>query len=105
MIHHSDHGVQDASGVYVEQVERAGARVSMAAVGNRYENAQAESFFKTLKREEVWLTEYRTFAEAQANLGRFIEAVDNRKRLHSSLGDVPPVEYEAAHVRNGGPSL
>ncbi len=53
-----------------------------------------ESFFKTLKREEVYLHDYRTFEEAEANLSRFIEDVGNRKRLHSSLGYRPPVEFE-----------
>ena len=53
-----------------------------------------ESFFKTLKREEVYLHDYRTFEEAEANLSRFIEDVYNRKRLHSSLGYRPPVEFE-----------
>jgi putative transposase len=53
-----------------------------------------ESFFKTLKREEVYLHDYRTFEEAEANLSRFIEDVSSRKRLHWSLGYRPPVEFE-----------
>jgi transposase InsO family protein len=53
-----------------------------------------ESFFKTLKREEVYLHDRRTFEEAEANLSRFIEDVYSRKRLHSSLGYRPPVEFE-----------
>jgi putative transposase len=96
LIHHSDRGVQYASLAYVARLERAGARVSMSAKGNPYDNAKAESFFKTLKREEVYLQEYRTFDEAETNLGHFIEAVYNAKRLHSSLGYLPPVEFEAA---------
>ena len=96
LIHHSDRGVQYASLAYVARLEQAGARVSMSAKGNPYDNAKAESFFKTLKREEVYLQEYRTFAEAESNLGHFIEAVYNQKRLHSSLGYLPPVEFEAA---------
>lgn len=96
LIHHSDHGVQYTSGDYVAALEAVGARISMAARGNPYENAKAESFFKTLKHEEVYLKEYRTFEEAAANLERFIEAVYNTKRLHSSLGYLPPVEFEAA---------
>lgn len=95
LIHHSDRGVQYASLTYVARLEQAGARVSMSAKGNPYDNAKAESFFKTLKREEVNLQDYRTFAEAEANLGHFIEAVYNQKRLHSSLGYLPPVEFEA----------
>ncbi len=101
LIHHSDRGVQYASGAYVERLEGAGARISMAARGNPYENAQAESFFKTLKHEEVYLKEYRTFEEALMNLEPFIEAVYNTKRLHSSLGYRPPVEFEAAWAMAG----
>ncbi len=90
-----------ASAAYVARLDGAGARLSMSAVGNPDDNAKAESFFKTLKREEVYLHEYRTFHEAEANLGRFIEDVYNRKRLHSSLGYRPPAEFEAAHTANG----
>ena len=96
LIHHSDRGVQYASLAYVARLEQADARVSMSAKGNPYDNAKAESFFKTLKREEVNLQEYRTFAEAERNLSLFIEAVYNVKRLHSSLGYLPPAEFEAA---------
>ena len=97
LIHHSDRGVQYASRAYVERLEAVGARPSMSAVGNPYDNAKAEAFFKTLKREEVYLTEYRDFAEAEAGIERFIEEVYNRKRLHSALGYRPPVEFEAIH--------
>lgn len=68
----------------------------MAARGNPYENALAESFFATLKREEVYLHDYPTFAEANANLARFLDDVYNHKRLHSNLGYRPPSEFEAA---------
>ena len=97
-IHDSAQGVQYASGEYVTRQESAGARISMAAVGNPYENAKAESFFRTLKMEEVYLKDYQTFEEAQQNIGEFIEEVYNKKRLHSSLGYVPPVEFEADHA-------
>jgi transposase InsO family protein len=90
--------VQYASSAYVAQLEHADVRISMAAAGNPYENATAESFFKTLKCEEVYLKDYRTFAEAETNLGSFIEAVYNHKRLHSSLGYLPPAEFEAAYL-------
>ncbi|MBA3358884.1 MAG: transposase, partial [Thermoleophilaceae bacterium] len=78
-----------------------GARASMSARGNPYENARAESFFKTLKREEVYLKEYRTFEEAQRHLAQFIDDVYNTKRLHSSLGYRPPAEFEEAHLLAG----
>ena len=67
----------------------------MSAVGNPYDNAKAESFFKTLKQEEVYLKEYDSFTDAEQNLTDFIEKVYNEKRLHSSLGYVPPAEFEA----------
>jgi len=66
----------------------------MSGKGNPYDNAKAESFFKTLKREEVYLKEYQTFSEAERNIGPFVEAVYNQKRLHSSLGYRSPAEFE-----------
>jgi len=91
--------MQYASCAYVERLEAIGALASMSAKGNPYDNAKAESFFKTLKREEVYLKQYRTFAEAEANIGQFIEDVYNQKCLHSSLGYLPPVEFETLHYQ------
>ncbi len=98
MIHHSDRGVQYASHKYIEQLQAIGVQISMSAVGNPYDNAKAESFFKTLKQEEVYLQEYYSFADTEQNLTTFIEKVYNEKRLHSSLGYVPPAEFEAASI-------
>lgn len=98
LIHHSDRGVQYASSAYIARLHDAGVQVSMSATGNPYDNAKAESFFKTLKREEVYLNTYQTFADAEANLGQFIGDVYNAKRLHSSLGYLPPIEFEANDV-------
>ena len=98
LIHHSDRGVQYASGEYIGRLQEVGAKISMAALGNPYENAKAESFFRTLKIEEVYLKDYRTFEEAEQNMGHFIEEVYNKKRLHSSLGYLPPVEFETQHA-------
>ena len=97
LIHHSDRGVQYASSEYVARLQSIEAQVSMSAVGNPYDNAKAESFFKTLKREEVYLKQYQTFQEAQDNIRQFIEDVYNTKRLHSSLGYLPPTEFEEAY--------
>jgi putative transposase len=94
-IHHSDRGVQYACRDYVGRLEAAGARISMAAKGTPRENAQAESFFRTLKHEEIYLNDYEDGREAKQAVGRFIERVYNEKRLHSSLGYRPPNEFEA----------
>jgi putative transposase len=94
LIHHSDQGVQYACREYVAVLEQAGARISMAAKGTPRENAQAESFFRTLKYEEVYLHEYESIHEVKPSVGRFIESVYNEKRLHSSLGYRPPSEFE-----------
>jgi putative transposase len=99
LIHHSDRGVQYASYAYTERLLSLGIQISMSAKGNAYDNAKAESFFKTLKQEEVYLKEYQTFEEASANIGQFIDDVYNTKRLHSSLGYVPPIEFEMAYFQ------
>jgi transposase InsO family protein len=93
-IHHSDRGTQYASKEYVERLKETGARISMAGKGNPYENAQAESFFKTLKREEVNLQRYEDIHEAKAAVSRYIDEIYNPLRLHSAIGYLSPVEYE-----------
>jgi transposase InsO family protein len=95
-VHHSDRGVQYASGRYTDVLGAHGAQISMSRRGNPYDNAVAESFMKTLKYEEVYREDYRDLAEAQCSIQRFLEQVYNEKRLHSALGYLPPVEFEAA---------
>lgn len=94
-IHHSDHGVQYACNEYVSILKEQGILSSMAKQGNPYENANAESFFKTFKYEEVYLNEYHTVDDVIERVPYFIEQVYNAKRLHSSIGYVSPNEFEA----------
>lgn len=93
-IHHSDRGVQYASEDYVNLLISRGFRVSMSRKGNPYDNAFAETFMKTLKYEEILLWNYETYAEVIERVPYFIEEVYNKKRLHSSLGYLPPEEFE-----------
>ncbi len=94
IIHHSDRGVQYACQDYVEVLKEHQFEISMSAVGNPYDNAFAESFIKTLKKEEVYLWEYESFTDVVERIPQFIEIVYNRKRVHSGIQYLPPVEFE-----------
>lgn len=95
-IHHSDQGVQYAAYAYTDLLKEHGVQISMAAVGKAEENGYAERFMRTIKEEEVNLSEYLDFGDAHQQIGRFIEDVYMTKRIHSSLGYLTPVEYEYA---------
>jgi putative transposase len=95
LIHHSDRGAQYACAEYSALLTAHGIQPSMSRVASPYDNAMAESFMSTLKREEVDGREYRTAQAARGSIGRFIEAVYNRQRLHSALNYLAPVEFEA----------
>jgi putative transposase len=93
-IHHSDRGVQYACRDYIAVLEQAQMQISMSRTANPYDNAHMESFFKTLKYEEVHLANYETYDDVSQRIPHFIEEVYNSKRLHSALGYLPPTEYE-----------
>lgn len=94
VIHHSDRGVQYLCDDYVELLQKHGFHVSCSRKGNPYDNAWTESFMKTLKYEEIYMGNYETYLDVVENLPHFIEEIYNKKRLHSSLGYVPPEEFE-----------
>ena len=94
-IHHSDQGVQYAATDYVAVLKALGVEISMAEVGHAEQNGYAERVIRTIKEEEVYLSEYRDSEEALTQIGDFIEDVYLRKRIHSSLGYMTPLEFEA----------
>jgi putative transposase len=94
VIHHSDQGIQYASEEYIAELQSYGFEISMSRLGNPYDNATMESFFKTLKYEEVYLYEYESYEDVMERIPYFIEAVYNQKRLHSGIGYLTPEEYE-----------
>jgi putative transposase len=99
LVHHSDRGVQYACGDYIQQLLAAAIQPSMSRIACPYDNAQAESFMKTLKAEEVDGRTYRDLAHARAEIGGFIETVYNRQRLHSALDYLSPEEFESDRSR------
>ena len=102
LVHHSDRGVQYASGDYTGLLKDRQITISMSRKGNPYDNAFCESFMKTLKYDEVHRQEYRDLAEARASIEHFLERVYNQKRLHSALGYAAPVDFENGLRRAAG---
>jgi transposase InsO family protein len=96
-MHHSDQGIQYAAKGYVKRLQSVGTELSMAAKGQPTQNAYAERVIRTIKEEEVYLSEYPDYATAYREIGHFIEDVYQTKRIHSALGYLTPAEFEAAY--------
>ena len=94
-MHHSDQGVQYAAHAYTDLLKHYEVQISMATQGKPEENGYAERLMRTIKEEEVDLSEYTDFADVYRQIGRFLEDVYNTKRIHSALGYLTPVEFEA----------
>ena len=103
-IHHSDQGVQYAANDYVRLLEKNEIAISMAGVGKAYENGYAERLMRTIKEEEVDLSEYRNFNEVYERIEEFLEEVYMQKRIHSSLTYLTPSEFETQWRRKQLPS-
>jgi putative transposase len=93
-IHHSDQGIQYANDGYVGLLRSVGCQISMAAGGEPTENGYAERLVRTIKEEHIALTEYESYGDAYRQLGRFLDDTYQRKRIHSALGYVTPIEFE-----------
>lgn len=94
-IHHSDQGVQYAATAYTQVLQDAQVQISMAEQGEAWQNGYAERLIRTIKEEEVDLSEYLDYHDAYRQLGRFLDDVYAHKRIHSSLGYLTPAEFEA----------
>ena len=94
VIHHSDQGIQYAAHEYVHLLRHHDVQISMADKGEAWQNGYAERLMRTIKEEEVNLSDYHDFADAYAQIGQFIEQVYQRKRIHSALGYLTPEEFE-----------
>lgn len=107
-IHHSDQGIQYANRTYIRLLKQHQVQISMAAPGKAEENGYAERWIRTLKEEEVALSDYHSFAEARQQIGHFIDEVYRTKRIHSSLGYLTPAEFETRYqnetARRGTPN-
>ena len=102
-IHHSDQGAQYAAKDYVNVLRDAGTQISMAAAGEPSENGYAERLIRTIKEEEVYLSDYQCLEEARQQLGHFINVVYHRERLHSALDYQTPAEFEAQWLQRNPP--
>ena len=98
LIHHSDQGSQYVSLAFGRVAGEAGIAVSMGSRGDAYDNAVAETFFATLKKELVNRRSWPSRLELQSAVFEYIEAFYNRQRRHSTLGMISPATYEQLHL-------
>ena len=103
MVFHSDRGSQYTSRQFRELLAASGVRQSLSRPRQCWDNAVAESFFAALKTELAYRESWPTRAAARLAVFEYIEAFYNRRRLHSSLCYMPPVEYERALVHGSSP--
>ena len=96
-VFHSDRGCQYNSESYKRMLRENGITQSMSRAGCPYDNACSESFFATAKRECLYLRKYATIDEVKKDIFEYVELFYNRKRMHSYLGYMSPVEYRLAH--------
>ena len=102
-IHHSDQGVQYAATAYVDLLQCHNVQISMADVGEAWQNGYAERLIRTIKEEEVDLSEYQDYHDAYHQIGRFLDDVYMHKRIHSALGYLTPVEFEQQWLAQQAP--
>lgn len=94
-IHHSDQGLQYAANAYTDLLDSVQAQISMAEIGQAWQNGYAERLMRTIKEEAVDLSEFQDYADAYRQLGHFLDQVYLHKRIHSALGYLTPVEFES----------
>jgi len=94
LVHHSDRGIQYADSGYLRMLHEHGIYPSVSRPGRPGDNANCESFFRTLKREEIDAREYGNLEDLRLGIAAFIELYYNENRLHSALGYRPPAEFE-----------
>lgn len=99
LIHHSDRGSQYTSETYRALLDRHQIRQSVSRPGNCWDNAVAESFFATLKKELIYRHSWPTRRRAMTAVFDYIECFYNKRRLHSALSYQSPVEYEASYYQ------
>lgn len=99
LLHHSDRGCQYTSDAYRSELKALGITVSMSRKGNCWDNAVAESFFATMKRELVHRSSWSTRNDLRAAVFEYIEVFYNRRRLHSALGYKAPAAYEQEYAQ------